>query len=145
MTVTWLLLTVSLVVRDAGLIYLHNCRLTGGGTGFGVKKINLALPNLISYHWASHLRFVTDCIKGNEFSFTDLESIGLDNVSVSDLPFVCLRKLKIKMKDNFIATHICKSLKSICKHFGLNQYSFLAPIANKPDFEYTCVDRAFRD
>ena len=27
MTVTWLLLTVSLVVLHAGLIYLHNCRL----------------------------------------------------------------------------------------------------------------------
>ena len=38
MTVTWLLLTVSLVVLHAGLIYLHNCRPTGGGFGFGVKK-----------------------------------------------------------------------------------------------------------
>ena len=38
MTVTWLLLTVSLVVLHAGLIYLHNWRLTGGGIGFGVKK-----------------------------------------------------------------------------------------------------------
>ena len=28
-TVTWLLLTVSLVVPHAGLIYLHSCRLTG--------------------------------------------------------------------------------------------------------------------
>ena len=41
MTVTWLLLTVSLLVPQAGLIYLHNCRLTGGGTGFGVKKIHI--------------------------------------------------------------------------------------------------------
>ena len=32
MTVTWLLLTVFLVVPHAGLIYLHNCRLTGGGS-----------------------------------------------------------------------------------------------------------------
>ena len=64
---------------------------------------------------------------------------------MSDLPFVCLRKLQIKMKDNFIATNICKSLNSICKHFGLSQYAFLAPIANNPDFEYTCVDGAFRD
>ena len=40
MTVTWLLLTVSFVVPHAGLIYLHNCRLTGGGIGFGVKKIH---------------------------------------------------------------------------------------------------------
>ena len=38
MTVTWLLLTVSLAVLHAGLIYLHNCRLTGGGIGFWVKK-----------------------------------------------------------------------------------------------------------
>ena len=38
MTVRWLLLTVSPVVPHAGLIYLHNCRLTGGGIGFGVKK-----------------------------------------------------------------------------------------------------------
>ena len=37
-TFTWLLLIVSLVVPHAGLIYLHNCRLTGGGIGFGVKK-----------------------------------------------------------------------------------------------------------
>ena len=37
-TVTWLLLTVSLLVPPAGLIYLHNCRLTGNGTGFGGKK-----------------------------------------------------------------------------------------------------------
>ena len=39
MTVTWLLLTVSLVVPHAGLMYLHNCRFTGGG--FGVKKIHI--------------------------------------------------------------------------------------------------------
>ena len=38
MTVTWLLLTVSLVVTHAGLIYLHNGRLTGGGTGSGLNK-----------------------------------------------------------------------------------------------------------
>ena len=38
MTVTWLLLTVSLIVLHAGLIYLHSCRLTGGGFGFVVKK-----------------------------------------------------------------------------------------------------------
>ena len=38
MTVTWLLLTVSLVVPHAGLIYLYNCRLAGGGFRFGVKK-----------------------------------------------------------------------------------------------------------
>ena len=38
MTATWLLFTVSPVVPHAGLIYLHNCRLTGGGIGFGVKK-----------------------------------------------------------------------------------------------------------
>ena len=48
MTVTWLLLTVSLVVPHAGLIYLHNCRLTGGGIGFGVK---------ISYEAIWSLRF----------------------------------------------------------------------------------------
>ena len=36
-----LLLTASLVVLHAGLIYLHNCRLTGGGFGFGVKKIHI--------------------------------------------------------------------------------------------------------
>ena len=41
MTVTWLLLTVSLVVPHAGLMYLHNCRFTGGGFGFGVKKIHI--------------------------------------------------------------------------------------------------------
>ena len=34
MTVTWLLFTVS----HAGLIYLHNCTLKGGGFGFGMKK-----------------------------------------------------------------------------------------------------------
>ena len=33
MTVAWLLLTVFLIVLHAGLIYLHNCRLTGGGFG----------------------------------------------------------------------------------------------------------------
>ena len=38
MTVTWLLLTVSIVVLHAGLIYLHNCRLAGGGTGSGVNE-----------------------------------------------------------------------------------------------------------
>ena len=38
MAVTWLLLTVSLLFHLAGLIYLHNCRLTGGGIGFEVKK-----------------------------------------------------------------------------------------------------------
>ena len=43
------------------------------------------------------------------------------------------------------AITICKSLNSICKHFGLSKYSFLAPTANNPDFEYTCVDGAFRD
>ena len=37
-TVTWLLLIVSLVVLHAGIIYLHNCRLTGGGNECGVKK-----------------------------------------------------------------------------------------------------------
>ena len=78
--------------------------------------------NLIYYHWASQLRFVVDCVKDSEFSFTDLESIGLDNVSMSDLPFVCSRKLQIRMKDNFIATDICKSLNSIRKHFGFSLY-----------------------
>ena len=62
-----------------------------------IRKGGLALPNLIYYHWASQLRFITDCVKGNEFSFADLESIGLDNVSVSDLTFVCSRKLQIKL------------------------------------------------
>ena len=38
MTVTWLLLTVSLVAPHAGLIYLHSCTLTGGGFGSGVNK-----------------------------------------------------------------------------------------------------------
>ena len=38
MTVTWLLLAVSLVVLHSDLIYVHNCRLRGGGIGFGVKK-----------------------------------------------------------------------------------------------------------
>lgn len=73
-----------------------------------IRKAGLALPNLIYYHWASQLRFVTDWVKD-----TDLESIGLDNVSISDLPFVCSRKLQVKIKDNFIATNICKSLNSI--------------------------------
>ena len=40
MTVRWLLLTVSLVVPHAGLIYLHNLRLSGC-TGFGEKKIHI--------------------------------------------------------------------------------------------------------
>ena len=35
---TWLLLTVSLEVLHAALIYLHSWRLTGGDFGFGVKK-----------------------------------------------------------------------------------------------------------
>ena len=39
MTVTWLLLTVSLVVLHADLIYLHNCRLTGCRIGFGVNVL----------------------------------------------------------------------------------------------------------
>lgn len=29
--------------------------------------------------------------------------------------------------------------------FGLGQYLFLAPIANNPDFECTCVDVGFKD
>ena len=89
---------------------------------FTISKGGLALPNLIYYHWASQLRFVADSVKDSEFSFTDLESIGLDNVSMSDLPFVSSSNLQIKMKDNFIATNIFKSLNSICKHFGLSQY-----------------------
>ena len=64
---------------------------------------------------------------------------------MSDLPFVCSRKLQIRMKDNFIATDICKSLNSIRKHFGFTLYSFLAPIANNTDFEYTCIVVVFRD
>ena len=31
----------NLVVLHVGLIYLHNCRLTGGGFGFGVEKIHI--------------------------------------------------------------------------------------------------------
>ncbi len=110
-----------------------------------IKDGGLALPNLIYYHWASQLRFVTDWVKDSQFSFTDLESIGLENVSISDLPFVCSTKLQITMKDNFIATNICKTLVSIRKYFGLDHYLFLAPIVNNPDFEYTCVDVGFRD
>ena len=45
-----------------------------------IRKGGLALPNLIFYHWASQLRFVTDWVKDSQFSFTDLESIGLDSV-----------------------------------------------------------------
>ena len=37
-TGTWLRLTVSLVVLQAALIYLHSCRLTAGGFGFGMNK-----------------------------------------------------------------------------------------------------------
>ena len=95
-----------------------------------IRKGGLALPNRIYYHWASQLRFVADCIKDSEFCFTDLESISLDTVSMSDLPFVCSRKLQIKMEDNFKATNTCKSLNSI---------------ANNPDFEYTCVVVVFGD
>lgn len=102
-----------------------------------IRDAGLALPNLIYYHWASQLRFVTDWVKDSQFSFTDLESIGLENVPVSDLRFVCFRKLQIKMKDNFIAINICKTLVSIRKYFGIDHYSFLAPITNNPDFKFT--------
>ena len=59
-----------------------------------IRKGGLALPNLISYNWASQQRFVTEWVQDSQFSFSDMESIGLENVLLSDLPFVCFKKLQ---------------------------------------------------
>ena len=52
MTVSWLLLTVSPIVLYADLIYLHNhTQVTGGGTGFGVKKYIYVAGLIILYQF----------------------------------------------------------------------------------------------
>ena len=71
MTVPWLLLTVSLVVLQAALIYLHSCRLTGGGFGFGVNKyvyeaIRLLRFNLLISRKSKHFSDCTEsCIESH--------------------------------------------------------------------------------
>ena len=71
MTVRWLLLTVSPVVSYAGLIYLHNYRLTGGGFGFGVKKYlyeaiwSLQYNLLISRKYNHFSDYTESCIESH--------------------------------------------------------------------------------
>ena len=55
----------NLVVLHADLIYLHNCRLTGGGIGFGVKKYSYeAIRSLQFYLLISRkYKHFSDCVE----------------------------------------------------------------------------------
>ena len=108
-------------------------------------KGGLALPNIMYYHWASQIRYITEWLNNDASStFLDLENIGCEPV-LSDMPFINNAISLQGINDNFIVRNTLKTWNQVRRHFGIkNQLSILAPIVCNPDFELSCLDVGFK-
>ena len=121
--------------------------MTLGKLHLSVENGGLAVPNFQLYHWAIHLKNLSEWVAQDSGDHClELVSLGYDLLLLSKVAFLPSIKHQLHLKNNFIVNNVIYSWHIIKREFSINsRYYFLASIADNLNFIASCVDSGFRE